>query len=132
VTCAAVSARTPTFPPSPASAELKLSVLVWHYHNDDLEGPDAVVSLKIPGLPIASGKAKVTHYRVDETHGNSFTLWKSMGELQNPSPEQYAELEAAGKLATLGPDTETQIADHTTLDFKLPRQGVSLLVLEWD
>ncbi|RYD61176.1 MAG: beta-xylosidase [Verrucomicrobiaceae bacterium] len=113
--------------------EKKLSVVVWHYHDDDLQGPDAAISLKIPGLPLDSGKAKVTHYRVDENHGNSFTLWKSMGEPQKPTPEQYAELEAAGKLATLGPDTETQIADHTaSLDFALPRQGVSLLVLTWD
>ncbi len=111
----------------------KLSVLVWHYHDDDVQGPKAAVSLKIPGLPVASGKAKVTHYRVDENHGNSFTLWKSMGEPQKPTPEQYAELEAAGKLATLGPVSETQIVDHTaSLDFSLPRQGVSLLVLEWE
>jgi xylan 1,4-beta-xylosidase len=111
----------------------KLSVLVWHYHDDDLQGPEAAVSLNIPGLPISSAKAKVTHYRVDENHGNSFTLWKALGSPQKPTPEQYADLEAAGKLATLGPDTETQIADHTAaLDFKLPRQGVSLLVLEWE
>jgi xylan 1,4-beta-xylosidase len=111
----------------------KLSVLVWHYHDDDVAGPDAAISLKVPGLPIASGKAKVSHYRVDETHGNSFTLWKSMGEPQNPTPEQYTELEAAGKLATLVPDAETQITEHTaSLDFSLPRQGVSLLVVEWE
>lgn len=111
----------------------KLSVLVWHYHDDDVTGPDAAISLKVPGLPLASGKAKVSHYRVDETHGNSFTLWKSMGEPQKLTPEQYTELEAAGKLAKLAPDAETQIADHTaSLDFTLPRQGVSLLVVEWD
>ncbi|RYD17108.1 MAG: hypothetical protein EOP88_28305 [Verrucomicrobiaceae bacterium] len=111
----------------------KLSVVVWHYHDDDLDGPDAAVSLKIPGLPVTNATAKVTHYRVDENHGNSFTLWKSMGEPQKPTPEQYAELEAAGKLATLGPDTETRIQGNTaTLDFSLPRQGVSLLVLTWD
>jgi xylan 1,4-beta-xylosidase len=111
----------------------KLSVLVWHYHDDDLPGPDAAVSLKIPGLPVANGQAKVTHYRVDETHGNSFTLWKALGSPQKPTPEQYADLEAAGnKLSTLGPDTTTAITNHTaTLDFKLPRQGVSLLVLDF-
>jgi xylan 1,4-beta-xylosidase len=111
----------------------KLSVLVWHYHDDDLPGPDAAVSLKIPGLPVANGQAKVTHYRVDETHGNAFTLWKALGSPQKPTPEQYADLEAAGnKLVTLGPDTTTSITNHTaTLDFKLPRQGVSLLVLDF-
>ncbi|MES2659536.1 MAG: beta-xylosidase [Verrucomicrobiota bacterium] len=111
----------------------KLSVLVWHYHDDDLVGPDAAVSLKIPGLPVISGQAKLTHYRVDESHGNSFTLWKSMGEPQKPTPEQYTELEAAGKLAELGKPSTTEIKDHAAaIDFALPRQGVSLLVLEWE
>lgn len=111
-----------------------LSVLVWHDHDDhDVQGSDAAVFLKIPGLSIANGKAKVTHYRVDETHGNSFTLWKSLGEPKKLLPEQYAELEAVGKFATLGPATETEIKDHAvSLDFLLPRQGVSLLTCEFD
>jgi len=110
----------------------KLSVLVWHYHDDDLPGPDAAISLKIPGLPVASGQAKVTHYRVDETHGNSFTLWKALGSPQKPTPEQYADLTAAGnKLATLEPEKTTAIANSTaTVNFNLPRQGVSLLVFD--
>ncbi len=113
-------------------ADKKLCVLVWHYHDDDVSGPDAAVSLTIPGLPIADGKATITHYRVDETHGNSFTLWKALGEPQKPTPAQYAELEAAGKLASLAPATETTVTDnHAAVDFKLPRQGVSLIVLEW-
>ncbi|RYD40630.1 MAG: beta-xylosidase, partial [Verrucomicrobiaceae bacterium] len=98
-------------------SEKKVSVVVWHYHDDDLAGPNAAVSLKIPGLPVTNATAKVTHYRVDENHGNSFTLWKSMGEPQKPTSEQYAELETAGKLATLGPDTETRIEGNSaTLD----------------
>ena len=114
-------------------ANHKLSVLVWHYHDDDLPGPDAAISLTIPGLPIASGKARLSHHRVDETHGNSFTLWKAMGEPQKPSPEQIAELVAAGQLATLGAPTEAVISNGTaTLDFPLPRQGVSLLTFEWE
>ncbi len=56
-----------------------------------------------------------------------------MDSPQKPTPEQYAELEAAGKLATLGSESETPIADHTaSSDFSLPRQGVSLLILEWE
>ena len=111
----------------------KLCVLVWNYHDDDVVGPDAAISLNIPGLPVASSKAKLSHYRVDETHGNSFTLWKSMGEPQKPTPEQYAELEAAGKLAELGKPSTVEIKDHNAaIDFELPRQGVSLLVLEWE
>jgi xylan 1,4-beta-xylosidase len=109
----------------------KTAVMVWHYHDDDLAGPEAAVRLKIPGLPSAGGVAKVTHYRIDETRSNAFTLWKALGEPQKPTTAQYAELEQAGKLATLGADEQTTVSDHAvTVDFNLPRQGVSLLLIE--
>ncbi|MEY3896006.1 MAG: hypothetical protein RLZZ214_1526 [Verrucomicrobiota bacterium] len=109
----------------------KLAVMVWHYHDDDLAGPEAAVSLKIPGLPSASGTATVTHYRIDETRSNAFTHWKALGEPQKPTTAQYAELEQAGKLATLGADEKTTVIDRAaTVNFTLPRQGVSLLVIE--
>jgi xylan 1,4-beta-xylosidase len=88
-------------------------------------GPDAAVTLKFPGLPLAKGKAKDTHYRIDENHSNAYTLWKALGELQKPTPTQYADLEQAGKLATLGAATSVAIKDHSaSLDIALPRQGV--------
>lgn len=111
----------------------QLAVLVWHYHDDDIAGPDAAIQLEIPGLPVEEAQARLTHYRIDETHSNAFTLWKAMGEPQQPTAEQYAELEQAAKLATLGPISEISIKGHrAALDFRLPRQGVSLLVMEWD
>lgn len=59
-------------------------------------------------------------------HRNAFGL------PQNPTPEQHADLEAAGKLTALGPDTSTPISNHAaTLDFPLPRQSMSLLAMEW-
>jgi xylan 1,4-beta-xylosidase len=55
-----------------------------------------------------------------------------MGSPQEPTPEQYKTLEAAGQLQKLGDDSTTAIADHTAkLEFSLPRKGVSLLVLTW-
>jgi xylan 1,4-beta-xylosidase len=111
----------------------RLAVLVWHYHDDDVEGPDAAVTLRVPGLPPATGLAKVRHFRIDETHSNAYTLWKALGEPQNPSAAQYAELEQSGKLAMLGAPTSLAIEDHlAVLDFSLPRQGVSLIVVEWE
>ena len=41
------------------------------------------------------------HFRVDDEHSNSYEVWKKMGSPQQPSPEQYAQLEAAGQLQTL-------------------------------
>ncbi len=110
----------------------KVSVLVWHYHDDDLPGPDAAVSLKIPGLPVSAGPATVTHYRVDELHGNAFSVWKALGSPQQPTPEQYANLEQAGRPAELEAVRTITISGHAAaVDFNLPRQGVSLLVIGW-
>ena len=109
----------------------KLSVLVWHYHDDDVAGPDAAITLNIPGLPVSKGKAKVTQYRIDETHSNAFTMWKALGEPQKPTAAQYTDLEQAGKLATLEDPKTADIANNSaTVNFTLPRQGVSLLVIE--
>src|SRR5207302_820119 len=35
----------------------RLAVLLWHYHDDDLPGPDAAVELSLAGTPFADGKA---------------------------------------------------------------------------
>lgn len=107
-------------------------VMVWHYHDDDLPGPDAQVALKIDDLPGEVAEARLTHYRIDEYHSNAYDLWRRMGEPVAPNEEQYAELQAASELARLdGPGSVAIAAGAATLDFTLPRQGVSLVALEW-
>jgi xylan 1,4-beta-xylosidase len=110
----------------------RLSVMAWHYHDDDLPGPEAAVALTVSGLPLASGTARLTHYRIDETHSNSFAAWKRMGSPIAPTEPQYAELEAAGKLAQVETPSTVRIeGGKVLLPLALPRQAVSLLVLEW-
>jgi xylan 1,4-beta-xylosidase len=109
----------------------KLCVMVWHYHDDDLAGPDAAIELTAAGLGPVSGPATLTHYRIDQDHSNSYTAWKRLGSPIAPNDDQYVQLEKAGKLALLGPAEKVRIEDgKATLKFTLPRQGVSLLVLE--
>lgn len=109
----------------------KLSVLVWHYHDDDVAGPAAAVDLTLRGLPLPSGEARCEHFRIDEELSNAYTAWKRLGSPQQPSPQQYATLEAAGKLARLGEPATLDIENGTaTIRFPLPRQAVSLLVVE--
>ncbi len=111
----------------------KLCVLAWHYHDDDVPGPPADVSVTITGLPARAGAAKLTQLRIDEDHGNAFTVWKRMGAPQQPTPEQYAELERAGRLTEVGPAESVRVADGAvTTRVRLHRQAVALLVLEWD
>ena len=110
----------------------KLSVLLWHYHDDDVPGPDAAVELALSGLPRARGEARLQHYRIDESHSNSFAAWKRMGSPIAPDEKQYAELEAAGKLARMeAPATVRIDGGRAALPLVLPRQAVSLVVLEW-
>ncbi len=111
----------------------QLAVLVWHYHDDDVSGPDAAVSLSLAGLPAAATTPKVAHYRVDATHSNAYTLWQSLGSPTAPSRAQYAQLEAAAQLGQLenAPATVTVENGAATLGFTLPRQAVSLLVFQW-
>lgn len=111
----------------------KLCVMVWHYHDDDLSGPAAAVSLTIGGLPENLRAAKLTHYRVDDQHSNAFAEWLRMGAPIAPNEHQYQKLEAASNLAKLADASATVKVDaaEATVQFTLPRQGVSLLVLEW-
>ena len=46
-------------------------------------------------------KVLLQHYRIDNDHSNAYTVWKNMGSPQKPTPEQYAELKAAGQLELL-------------------------------
>ena len=110
----------------------RLSLLVWHYHDDDLPGPDAAVELSVSGLPLGRGEARLQHYRIDERHSNSYAAWKRMGSPIAPDERQYAQLEAAGKLATMEAPAAVPIdGGRASLAFALPRQAVSLIVLEW-
>jgi xylan 1,4-beta-xylosidase len=109
----------------------KLCVLVWHYHDDDVPGPPAAVELTLGNLPLGEGGARVQHFRIDEEHSNAFTAWKRLGSPQQPTPEQYAELEKAGQLSVLETRTVRVAEGKTIGKFDLPRQAVSLFLVEW-
>jgi xylan 1,4-beta-xylosidase len=106
---------------------------VWHYHDDDLPGPEATVELTLEHLPVANDHAQLDHFRIDETHSNAFSAWKRIGSPPRPTPEQYAELEDSGQLAVLVPTQPIDFRDgRVVLRFSLPRQAVSLLKLTWN
>jgi xylan 1,4-beta-xylosidase len=110
----------------------QLTVLVWHYHDDDLPGPSANVSLALAGLPAEAKSATLTHYRIDAEHSNAFAVWRRLGSPQEPTAGQFAQLERASQLTTLGVPEKISVGDGSAeLAFALPRQAVSLLVLSW-
>jgi xylan 1,4-beta-xylosidase len=107
-----------------------ISVLVWNYHDDDVPSPPTAVDVAVDGVPAA--RALLHHYRVDAEHCNSFEAWKKMGSPQQPSAEQYGQLERAGQLQLLkSPEWLHPENGRVNLKFDLPRQGVSLLQITW-
>jgi xylan 1,4-beta-xylosidase len=109
----------------------KLWTLVWHYHDDDLAGPDAAAILSFEGLPWLDGAVAVREFRIDAEHGNAFAAWQRMGSPPMPTPEQYTQLEAAGRLAQVdGPPPTRVERGQALVHLLLPRQGVALLELE--
>ena len=107
-----------------------LAVMVWNYHDADLAGPDAEVTLNIERIP--AQKARLRHYRIDADHSNSYEVWKDMGSPQNPTQNQVRRLEKAGQLDELERARTVKLQDGACeLSFALPRQGVSLLIYTW-
>jgi xylan 1,4-beta-xylosidase len=113
-------------------AAREMAVLVWNYHDDDLPAPPAAVRVAMTGIPRSAARVLVQHYRIDDEHSNAYTVWKQMGSPQQPTPQQYARLEAAGQLQLLGsPEWRSPEDGKLALDFTLPRHGVSLIRLTW-
>lgn len=110
--------------------ERQITVMVWNYHDDDLPAQASPISLTLSGMP--SGKVLLEHFRVDQTHSNSYTAWKKMGSPEYPTARQFTELEQSGNLELLGaPEWITSQDNTAKISFSLPRQGVSLLRLSW-
>jgi xylan 1,4-beta-xylosidase len=110
----------------------RLYVMVWHYHDDDVAGADAAVTLQLTGLGRAAGAAHITHYRVDQDHSNAYELWRRLGAPIAPDDGVYAQLLKAGELTTLEPSAALPLHGGAgNISFQLPRQGVSLLVIDW-
>jgi len=105
-------------------------VMIWNYHDDDKQGPAEPVSVTINDVPAKT--VTLTHYRIDDKHSNSYEVWKKMGSPQKPTATQIATLQKSGQLETIGKDQKMAVtANKVTLNISIPRQGVSLIKLDW-
>jgi len=110
----------------------RITIITWNYHDDDVPGPDADITLNVAGLPADLAKVKMTQWAVDETHSNAYTAWKKMGSPAKPTADQHKQLEAASELAqTLAPADQPAAAGKTAIKVTVPRQGLVLIELAW-
>jgi xylan 1,4-beta-xylosidase len=112
-------------------AKGRVAVLLWHYHDDDLAGPDAAVTVTVNGLRNAAAR-HATLSRVDGANANAFAAWKAMGSPQSPNATQYQELEKASELVVQAVRPRTARRASAVYELALPRQGVALLSIEAD
>ena len=108
------------------------AVMLWNYHDEDLPVPATQVTVQITGIPAGVHKVLLDHFRIDDTHSDAYTVWVAMGSPQSPTPDQYAQLQAAGQLQTLTSPTWLDVTSGTvTITTTLPREATSLLHLTW-
>jgi xylan 1,4-beta-xylosidase len=108
------------------------AVMLWNYHDEDVPAAGADVQVSISGIPSNVKRVLLQHYRIDETHSNSYHVWKAMGSPQTPTEAQYSQLKEAGQLELLtSPKWLTVVDGKVTIATALPRQATSLMHLKW-
>lgn len=108
-----------------------IQILVWNYHDDIVAVAATPVHLAIT-VPAGFGpNARVSHLRVDESHGDAYTVWVSQDMPSSPSDGQIAALRQAMDPPLLVPDSTVAVAADGSVgvDFDLPRFGVSLVTI---
>ncbi len=108
-----------------------IRVLAWNYHDELMVAAATPVHLAVKLPPTFGPRLRVSHQRVDESHGDAHSLWVAQGMPEPPSSQQLAALQQAMAPASLVPDQTVQPGANgwVTLDFELPRFGVSLLTI---
>jgi len=110
----------------------QISALVWNYHDADVNVTAESIRVHVKGLPKNLSKVQLKHWRIDDAHSNAFTAWRAMSSPLMPSATELQALQTAGQLQLLSsPNWIVVDKGTTTLDFKEPRQGVSLIEFSW-
>jgi xylan 1,4-beta-xylosidase len=110
----------------------QVEVVLWNYHDKDVDVPASPIDLVVKGLPESAHRALLEHFPVDRHHSNAFTAWNEMGSPQSPSAQQYDQLQRAAQLQLLTSPAHIPLEHGSAhLQFVLPRQGLSLVRLTW-
>lgn len=109
-----------------------VTVLVWSYDDSAANATPAPVQIRIDGLPRSATKILTTQYRIDRDHSDADAVWQAMGSPQNPTPQQIAQLRAAGRLQRVAsPQSMPEQDGRLTLSLTLSRQSLALIRLRW-
>jgi len=107
-----------------------VQVLVWNYHDDLVTTTAAPVQLTVKVPASFGASATVSHMRVDETHGDAYTVWTGQGSPATPSAAQVQAMQQAMDPMPLNPPQAVAVSGGSvSLSFDLPRFGISLVTI---
>ena len=108
-----------------------IQILVWNYHDDLVTVAATPVRLAVNVPASFAANVRVSHLRVDESHGDAYTVWVAQGMPASPSSAQVTALQQAMDPSLLVPDRTVAVAADGSIgvDFDLPRFGVSLVTI---
>ena len=105
----------------------RVGILLWHYQDDDVAGPDADIHITVSGLARGT-RYEARFWRVDHDNGNAFTTWQAMGSPDKPDRQQVATLIRASQISARSLPLGTVGTDGSVkLQRQLPLQGVELI-----
>jgi len=106
----------------------ELDVLIWNYHDADVEALPAKVALNVDGFEGA--EITESEFRMDAMHSNAYRIWQQMGSPAHPNAEQNRTLERAAKLDRTVPVHAVHAHEgNVNLELEVPRQAVVLVRL---
>jgi xylan 1,4-beta-xylosidase len=106
----------------------EVDVLVWNYHDADVEAPPAEVHLQVDGLQARAVIA--SEFSVDATHSNAYRVWQKMGSPAQLTEEQQGLLGKAAQLEQPDPERIMPVTSgNAELNLTVPRQAVVLVRL---
>jgi xylan 1,4-beta-xylosidase len=112
---------------TPGSGNKKtLQVCVVRHHDDWDIDRDALVRLRIQGLPM-EGKVEVRRFRIDQAHSNPYAEWRRQGQPDYPAPQVYDAIKQRDGLEEMPLLHGETAAGTLTLDTLLSSHAVELL-----
>jgi L-iduronidase len=106
----------------------QIAVLIYNSADKIMTSGSEPITLRLEGIPFES--AALTYYRIDEGHGDPFTVWEAMDAPDRPTEAQYAELREHQELATMAPSHAITVKNGTLVtSFNQPLPGVTLVLV---
>ncbi|MFQ5706561.1 MAG: hypothetical protein ACE5HO_03880 [bacterium] len=111
--------------------ENSVEILIYHLNDDDKTNAlrDTFrIDLEIKNLPFE--EFAVQWFMIDETHSNSYTVWRKLGDPKKLNTSQFRELSEKDDLTLYKPVWEQKTQDQSFhYSFDLQNNSVSLIVL---